>query len=63
MKGAPCKDCLDREVGCHATCQKYQEFNQENTKKKELIRSYKMIHNEHVSFIRQQQERARRSHK
>lgn len=21
----PCKDCTDRWVGCHGTCQKYQE--------------------------------------
>ena len=23
---SPCKDCPDREVGCHSKCQKYAEF-------------------------------------
>lgn len=23
---APCKDCPDRVVGCHSTCEKYIEF-------------------------------------
>lgn len=22
----PCKDCPDRVLGCHDTCEKYQEF-------------------------------------
>lgn len=23
----PCKDCLDREIGCHAWCEKYREWS------------------------------------
>ena len=23
---APCKDCPDRKVGCHSSCQKYKDF-------------------------------------
>lgn len=23
---APCKDCPEREIGCHARCEKYQEY-------------------------------------
>ena len=26
---APCKNCTDRKLGCHATCEKYQEFNKQ----------------------------------
>ena len=26
---APCKDCADREVGCHSKCEKYLEFRKE----------------------------------
>ena len=26
MRGAPCKDCADRKLGCHGNCPKYQEF-------------------------------------
>jgi hypothetical protein len=24
----PCKDCADRLVGCHSTCEKYKEYKQ-----------------------------------
>lgn len=23
---APCKDCKDRMIGCHSTCEKYQAY-------------------------------------
>lgn len=26
-KISPCKDCEERVLGCHSTCEKYQEFN------------------------------------
>lgn len=26
MYHAPCKDCPDKVVGCHSSCDKYQEF-------------------------------------
>lgn len=29
----PCKDCPDREVGCHAICAGYQEFYEQNREK------------------------------
>ena len=27
---APCKDCQEREPGCHDRCEKYQEFQKKN---------------------------------
>lgn len=24
----PCKDCEDRELGCHSKCKKYQEYTE-----------------------------------
>lgn len=24
---APCKDCQDRVVGCHAACERYKQFD------------------------------------
>lgn len=33
----PCKDCLDREVGCHSRCEHYAEFR----KRKEEIYEYR----------------------
>lgn len=35
---SPCKDCPDREVGCHGRCDKYQEYVK---KKDELMAKYK----------------------
>ena len=37
-----CKDCTERQVGCHATCEKYKEFVAENERKRELMRQDKM---------------------
>lgn len=36
---APCYGCEKREVGCHATCQGYKEFQAENEeiKKKKIL--------------------------
>lgn len=25
-KGSPCKDCSDRQVGCHGSCEKYRAY-------------------------------------
>ena len=27
---APCKDCKERKVGCHSTCEAYKEFQRQN---------------------------------
>lgn len=37
-----CKDCTERQVGCHATCERYQKFVAENERKRELMRQDKM---------------------
>ena len=37
---APCKDCSDRVVGCHGTCEKYQAFRKERD---EFIEKMRMI--------------------
>ena len=29
---APCKDCKDRKVGCHSTCEKYKAYQESNSK-------------------------------
>ena len=35
---APCLNCEKREVGCHAICEKYQEFFEAQIRYNELIR-------------------------
>ena len=29
LKSGPCKDCPDRVVGCHSTCERYLSFMKE----------------------------------
>jgi hypothetical protein len=33
----PCKDCLERTVGCHSTCQKYIAVKAESKRQAEII--------------------------
>ena len=33
----PCKDCPDRQVGCHSTCEKYLLYKSELDKIKDSI--------------------------
>ena len=33
-----CKDCTERQIGCHAICEKYKEFVAENERLKQLKR-------------------------
>lgn len=42
MGYAPCKNCTERHVGCHAGCEKYALFCAENERLKELQRRDKM---------------------
>lgn len=35
---APCKDCPDRQVGCHSTCEKYITFAKEKREQNESIK-------------------------
>ena len=39
MVTQPCKDCLDRHIGCHAACDRYAEFCRENQEQKDAIRA------------------------
>ena len=32
MLNAPCKDCDNRNIGCHGQCKKYQDYSVENKK-------------------------------
>lgn len=41
MAQAPCKDCKERELGCHSKCEKYLAFKLERDKEQEQIRKIK----------------------
>ena len=34
MNKVPCKDCKDREIGCHSKCKKYLDFKKDLKKTK-----------------------------
>lgn len=38
MANAPCKDCPDRIVGCHSTCNKYKQYRVEQDAQNKAIR-------------------------
>lgn len=38
---APCKDCTERHVGCHSTCQGYKDFVKWNEEQKEIRKQEK----------------------
>ena len=50
MSNYPCKGCLDRFVGCHGTCQKYQEAQAEIESKKAAIRKIKKADSDYADF-------------
>ena len=37
----PCYQCKDRQIGCHATCERYKKRRNENIARKRAIREAK----------------------
>lgn len=48
---APCKDCKERELNCHSTCERYLEFQKVNNDRKEAIKADKMASIIHRDFV------------
>lgn len=40
-----CKECTDRHIGCHSTCDKYIEWSKENERIRDKIRIEKQQSN------------------
>lgn len=59
----PCKDCPDREVGCHSGCDRYAEWCQRRRKLHEQIREMYRGAREFGSFRRKTFESVRRKYK
>lgn len=43
MKITCCKDCTDRQIGCHATCERYLEQKKRNEEEVDRAHEYKMV--------------------
>lgn len=63
MAISPCKDCYDRELGCHSNCERYKQFKADNMVKSQARRDFLRSHNEHVGFLRDQKTRRERAHR
>lgn len=50
---APCKDCPDREIGCHGKCKKYTLFTEENEREKQRRQTYLREGSEYDKFHRE----------
>lgn len=62
MASAPCKGCNDRQVGCHSTCENYQNFKKKDAEEKEALRNEKEKRFASYDFRRKQVEKAMRRH-
>lgn len=38
---APCKDCTERQMGCHSTCPKYKQYQEWNEERKAIVAANK----------------------
>jgi hypothetical protein len=56
-----CKDCTDRHINCHSTCERYKAWREELDKRNEKIREVKNrendIRNYEVEFCRKNKRR------
>ena len=41
----PCRDCTERIIGCHSTCNRYSEWSAEHKRQKDEIRRKRDEHN------------------
>lgn len=43
MINAPCKDCIERHISCHSSCEKYKKFKEdkeiENKRRQKDVKS------------------------
>lgn len=47
-----CKDCPDRHVGCHATCERYLEQKATLEEEADRVRKYKLVDIEYSKLSR-----------
>ena len=62
MIKAPCKDCADRDLGCHSTCEPYKDYKKRYERGIEAIKRERAATNNYISFQIERQEHARRAH-
>jgi hypothetical protein len=60
----PCKDCPNRQIGCHSTCEKYSEFRKERDALNEKIHKQKEAeYAEYCRYMQALKEKQKQSRK
>ena len=59
----PCRDCIDRKVGCHSACENYNSWKTERKEVTDAINKEKVITGAIIDHRKKFKERMRRSHK
>ena len=62
MIKAPCKNCADRDLGCHSTCKPYNDYKKEYERGTEAMKRERDAVNNYISFQIERREHARRTH-
>lgn len=60
---SPCKDCSDRELGCHSTCKKYMKFQEDNQAEAKAKKDFLKEHYEHIGFMAEQKRKREKAHR
>ena len=55
---APCKDCPDRHIKCHASCERYVEYKKKNNEQREKDYKERLVT---MQLYEMEQERKRKS--
>ena len=58
---APCKDCADRQLGCHADCSKYREYKDWQKEHNDKIKREKEVVNSFVACREEAKEKMMRA--
>lgn len=57
-----CKNCNDRKLGCHATCEKYKEYKTKTDEMNRKIRNEKVLNysstSDNWNYLRKRKARA-----
>ena len=47
---APCKDCAERQIGCHSACDKYREWKVGHDSKREFVSQKWLEANDYYNY-------------
>ena len=61
MLKPPCKDCIDRKVGCHSTCEKYIAYDEERKRISSERAKFRQVENDLVAIQLSMKKRDRKN--